>query len=209
MDGSSVIVFIVDDDASVRRALSRLVSATGRKVEAFGSAAEFLQALDAIDTPGCLILDVRMPEMTGPELQEQMASKGSELPIIFLTGAGDIPTSVRAMKRGAFDFLTKPVDEHALLQAVTQAVARHAEMLHRSRDRTRLQQNLASLSPREHEIMEYVIGGCLNKQIAALLGISEKTVKVHRGRVMEKLAAGSLAELVRMCEAAGVSRKTC
>ncbi len=209
MDVSSATVFIVDDDASARRGLSRLLASAGCEVRAFGSPTEFLQTIDSLEVPACLILDVRMPDMSGPEVQEQMIRKGVSLPIVFLTGEGDIPTTVRAMKQGAVDFLTKPVDEQALLDAVALATAHHAQMLTAEQEKIRMQRKLASLSPREYEIMEYVIGGCLNKQIAALLGISEKTVKVHRGRVMEKLAVRSLAELVRLCGAAGVERKTC
>lgn len=209
MDNSATTVFIIDDDASVRRSLKRLVSAAGWHVEEFGAAPEFLRAASAYETVGCLILDVRMPGMSGPELQEQMARKGLSFPIVFLTGEGDIPTSVRAMKQGAVDFLTKPVDAQALLQAVELAIAQHASVRDQARQRRVTERTLASLSAREREVMEYVINGYLNKQIAAELGISEKTVKVHRSRVMEKLALRSVAELVRLCEGMGIAGRDC
>lgn len=203
MSVSDATVFVVDDDLAVRRSLARLVRSADLNVETFTSAREFLDRLPSART-GCIVLDVRMPGMTGPELFDRMAEKGLSLPVIFLTGHGDVPTSVRAMKKGAVDFLLKPVDDEALLHAIRQAVARHASQQAREQERQGIEVRLLRLSAREREVMEYVIRGDLNKQIAADLGISEKTVKVHRGRVMAKMEAGSVAELVRLCEAADI-----
>ena len=203
MNASDATVFVVDDDMAVRRSLARLLRSAGLNVETFPSAREFLDRLPSART-GCIVLDVRMPGMTGPELFDQMAGKGLSLPVVFLTGHGDVPMSVQAMKKGAVDFLLKPVDDEALLHAIRQAVARHVSQQAREQERQSLEGRLRRLSAREREVMEYVIRGDLNKQIAADLGISEKTVKVHRGRVMAKMEAGSVAELVRLCEAAGI-----
>jgi len=203
MNASDATVFVVDDDMAVRRSLARLLRSAGLNVETFPSAREFLDRLPSAPA-GCIVLDVRMPGMTGPELFDQMAGKGLSLPVVFLTGHGDVPTSVRAMKKGAVDFLLKPVDDEVLLQAIRQAVARHVSQQAREQERWSIEGRLRRLSAREREVMEYVIRGDLNKQIAADLGISEKTVKVHRGRVMAKMEAGSVAELVRLCEAADI-----
>jgi len=196
-------VFIVDDDPRVRRALGRLFRAAGRETEAFASAREFLQRLP-YDGSGCVVLDVNMPEMTGPQLHELMAQQGIGLSIVFLTGQGDVPTGVQAMKRGAVDFLTKPVDDETLLRAVEEAIARHAATNARRKAREAVAARLALLSERERQVMHHVIRGRLNKQIAAELQIALKTVKVHRGRVMEKMACASVAELVQACQLAGV-----
>jgi len=196
-------VFIVDDDPRVRRALGRLFRAAGRETEAFASAREFLQRLP-YDGSGCVVLDVNMPEMTGPQLHELMAQQGVGLSIVFLTGQGDVPTGVEAMKRGAVDFLTKPVDDETLLRAVEEAIARHAATNARRKAREAVAARLALLSERERQVMHHVIRGRLNKQIAAELQIALKTVKVHRGRVMEKMACASVAELVQACQLAGV-----
>jgi len=196
-------VFIVDDDPRVRRALGRLFRAAGRETEAFASAREFLQRLP-YDGSGCVVLDVNMPEMTGPQLHELMAQQGVGLSIVFLTGQGDVPTGVQAMKRGAVDFLTKPVDDETLLRAVEEAIARHAATNARRKAREAVAARLALLSERERQVMHHVIRGRLNKQIAAELQIALKTVKVHRGRVMEKMACASVAELVQACQLAGV-----
>ena len=203
MNASDATVFVVDDDMAVRRSLARLLRSAGLNVETFPSAREFLDRLPSAPA-GCIVLDVRMPGMTGPELFDQMAGKGLSLPVVFLTGHGDVPTSVRAMKKGAVDFLLKPVDDEVLLQAIRQAVARHVSRQAREQERQSIEGRLRRLSAREREVMEYVVRGDLNKQIAADLGISEKTVKVHRGRVMAKMEAGSVAELVRLCEAADI-----
>ena len=196
-------VFIVDDDPRVRRALGRLFRAAGRETEAFASAREFLQRLP-YDGSGCVVLDVNMPEMTGPQLHELMAQQGVGLSIVFLTGQGDVPTGVEAMKRGAVDFLTKPVDDETLLRAVEEAIARHAASDARRKAREAIAARLALLSERERQVMHHVIRGRLNKQIAADLQIALKTVKVHRGRVMEKMACASVAELVQACQLAGI-----
>ena len=193
------IVHVVDDDASVRTALTRLLRAAGHRVCAWSSAGEFMGA-GALGGPGCIVLDLRMPEMDGIEMQQALAHHQPSMPIIFLTGHGDIASSVRAMKAGAVDFLTKPVERATLLAAVANALARdnanhaaHEELLV-------LQQRYTSLTAREHEVLALVVAGRLNKQIALEIGAAERTVKIHRARVMEKMQAGSLAELVRLTE---------
>ena len=204
MNRTDATVFIVDDDPSVRKSLLRLIRCAGWQGEAFASAQDFL-AQAALARAGCVVLDVRMPGMTGPELRDLMAAQEISLPVIFLTGHGDIPTGVDAMKKGAVDFLQKPVDDDVLLQAIQQALERHAAAQVHRQELQRIQACLLSLTPREREVMEYVIGGWLNKQIAAELAISEKTVKIHRGCVMHKLGVHSVAELVRHCETAGIA----
>lgn len=201
----SMTVYVIDDDDAVRRSLMRLLRSAGWEVEAFASAREFLDRSPRIG-PGCALLDVQMPGMNGIELQEHMSEAGICLPVVFLTGKGDIPMSVRAMKHGAVDFLVKPVDETALFQALEQAIRRHLAEAGTRHERNRISAHLARLSPREREVLELVLQGRLNKQIAADLDISEKTVKAHRGRVMEKMEARSLAELVHMCDAAGIKQ---
>ncbi len=196
-------IFIVDDDARVRRALLRLFRSAGRAAEAFPSAREFL-ARAPYGGIGCLVLDVNMPDLTGPQLQELMAQKGIGMPIVFLTGHGDVPTGVQAMKKGAVDFLTKPADDEKLLRAVDDAIARHEASSARSDARAAVAARLASLSERERQVLQHVIRGRLNKQIAADLRIALQTVKVHRGRVMEKMHCASVAELVRACQLAGI-----
>jgi FixJ family two-component response regulator len=198
-------VYIVDDDPNFARGIARLVEASGWRVEVFASAAQFLARPRESDSAGCILLDVRMPGMRGPELQRAMAAAGIDMPVIFLTGYGDVPTSVAAMKHGAVDFLEKPVRAEVLVAAIRQALARHAEARARASERHALGQRVARLSPREYEVMAQVVAGRLNKQIAADLGISEKTVKAHRGKVMEKMEAPSLAALVDLCRAAGIA----
>jgi len=200
---AAALVFVVDDDLSVRKGLTRLIKAAGHEVEAFASARDFL-ARPPHDGPCCVVLDVRMPGMTGPELQEMLASRGRQLSIIFITGHGDIRTGVKAMKRGAVDFLIKPVNDRELLSAIERCVngARHAWRQHA--EATELQDRMKTLTPREVQVFALVVTGMLNKQVAAELGISEKTVKVHRARVMEKMRAGSVAELVRLADRGGV-----
>jgi RNA polymerase sigma factor (sigma-70 family) len=195
------LIFLVDDDASVRKALVRLLRSAGHSVEAFASAREFL-ARAPHDGPGCLVLDLRMPEMTGLELQETLERGGHTLPIVFVSGHGDIPASVKAMKAGAIDFLTKPVDDRQLLAAVEQALARDAAARVDRADREAARTALDRLTPRERQVCMLVTTGMLNKQIAGELSISEKTVKVHRARVMEKVGVGSVAELVRVVDRA-------
>jgi FixJ family two-component response regulator len=197
-------VFLVDDDPAVLKALSRLLRSAGYDPQAFKSAADFMTTYHP-DSPGCLVLDLSMPELTGLDLQHWLAQTKSPLPVIFLSGRGDVPTSVKAMKDGALDFLTKPVDEKALLRTVESALQRDTEVRGKRAEETALLTRLGSLTPREREVMEGVVLGKLNKQIAAELGTVEKTVKVHRARVMQKMGAESVAELVRMAERVGIS----
>jgi FixJ family two-component response regulator len=203
MNTDEATVFVVDDDASVRRSLARLLRAAGWNVETLSTAREFLQRAP-VSEPACVVLDVRMPEISGPEVHSQMRESGLSLPVIFLTAYGDVPTSVEAMKRGAVDFLLKPVDAAVLLQTVTRAVESHAAELSRRKGRQHVVACLARLTTRERQVLDAVIRGHRNKQIAADLGISEKTVKVHRGRVMEKMEVRSIAQLVHLCETAGI-----
>jgi RNA polymerase sigma factor (sigma-70 family) len=202
MKADEATVFVIDDDASVRRSLARLLRAAGWTVETLPTAREFLERVPS-SKPGCVVLDVRMPEMSGPELHSQIRESGLSLPVVFLTAYGDVPTSVEAMKRGAVDFLLKPVDAAVLLQTVTRAIESHAAELSQRKGREHVVKCLARLTTRERQVLDAVIRGRRNKQIAADLGISEKTVKVHRGRVMEKMEARSVAQLVHLCDAAG------
>ena len=196
---SGPTVFLVDDDPSVRKGLSRLLQSAGFRVEAFASAEAFLKR-ESPERGGCLVLDMRMPGVNGFELQEALAGVVGSLPIIFITGHGDIPMSVRAMKKGAVDFLSKPFDEQALLAAIAVALARDKAAREQRVKTQGIRSRAKTLTPREREVMRGVVAGLLNKQIADELGISEKTVKVHRGRVMMKMAVKSVAELVRMSE---------
>ena len=199
-------VFIVDDDAAVLKGLSRLLRSAGLAVETFSSSQDFLNHY-VPNTPGCLVLDVAMPGLNGLELQKALPTKGDVVPIVFLTGHGDIPMSVQAMKRGAVDFLTKPVNGDDLLQAVRAALEKDRVARQARAEVDEIQQRLATLTPREREVLEHVISGQLNKQTAVDLGTVEKTIKVHRARVMEKMKAHSVAELVRLAEKAGVGKK--
>jgi FixJ family two-component response regulator len=196
-------VFIVDDDPAVIKGLSRLLRASQFTVVTFGSPQEFLERHDP-HTPGCLVLDVAMPGLNGLELQEALRVKGSAIPIIFLTGHGDIPMSVQAIKGGALDFLTKPVHDEDLLKAVEAALAKDRIERQSRAELDDIQKRLATLTPREREVLIHVVSGQLNKQIALDLGTVEKTIKVHRARVMEKMKVGSVAELVRLTERAGI-----
>ena len=191
------VVFIVDDDISVRESLEALVSFAGWRPETFAAAEEFLARTPA-DCPSCLILDVSLPELNGLDLQQLLASDRSEMPIIFVTGHGDIPMSVNAMKAGAVEFLTKPINDDALLKAIEHAVERSKASLDDQADSERLRRRYAGLTPREQEVMGLVVSGLLNKQVASVLDISEITVKAHRGKMMQKMEADSLADLVRM-----------
>jgi FixJ family two-component response regulator len=205
VDGASdETVFIIDDDPGVRRGLERLVRSVGCSAEGHASANAFLQRLP-YDGIGCILLDVAMPGMTGPELQEHMLATGVSLPIVYLTGHADVPMSIRAMKNGALDILLKPVQEGSLIEAIRRALEKHAAAQALDRERSIIMDRLARLSAREREVMEAVISGRLNKQIAGELGITEKTVKAHRARVMEKLQTRSVAGLVRLCTAVGVA----
>jgi FixJ family two-component response regulator len=199
-----VILYIVDDDPEVRRALARLLRSAGYATRSFGSAGEFLLSSEARFSAGCIILDLAMPGLNGLELQEYLSSSGFHRPIIFLTGNGDISKSVRAMKAGAVNFLTKPVDERELLQAVEEALRVDAAGRAVWSTRLSVSERLATLTRRERQVFEYVVAGRLNKQIAADLGIVEKTIKVHRGRMMHKMNAASIVELVHLASLAGV-----
>jgi len=194
---ATALVFVVDDDASVRKSLARLVKAAGYEAETFASVRDFL-ARRSYDGPCCLVLDVRMPGLTGLDLQEALRAAGQRLSIVFITGYRDVPASVKAMKGGAVDFLTKPVDEGTLLAAIQQAVARTLADRRQQARVKEIRSRITTLTPREAAVFALVVTGMLNKQIASELGIAEKTVKVHRARVMEKMRAGSLAELVRL-----------
>ena len=196
-------VFVVDDDASLCRSLARLIRSAGWNIETFASAHDFLDRQACAGT-GCVVMDVRMPGMTGPELHRLMTDRGISLPVVFLTGHGDLPIGVQAMKKGAVDFLSKPVDDETLLQALREGIERHAIAQADQWRREVIELRLARLSPREREVLKLVIGGHLNKQVADKMGISIKTVKVHRARVMEKMEVDSLAALVHLCDNAGV-----
>ena len=197
------MVFVVDDDASVRKSLSRVISEAGYRVQAFSSPRDFL-ARGPEPGPSCLVLDVRMPGVTGLELQQTLAGAVHEIPVVFITGHGDIPTSVQAMKAGAVDFLTKPFAAKDLLDAIRRAVAKDTRDLGTEAREEEIRARVKRLTPRESQVFALVVTGMLNKQIAAELGIGEKTVKVHRARVMEKMQAASVAALVRLADAAGI-----
>ncbi len=192
-------VFVVDDDPSVRKGLTRLITASGMYTESFASAREFLDS-DNIDSPGCIILDVQMPGMTGPELQEELGNTSCGLPIIFLSAHGDVPLTAKAMKKGAVDFLTKPVDGPILMETIKISLEKDAENRRQRKLISEIHSQINLLTSREYEVMSYVITGMLNKQIAGEMDISEATVKIHRGRVFHKLEIVSAAELVRLCE---------
>ncbi|HEY3067597.1 MAG TPA: response regulator transcription factor [Methylomirabilota bacterium] len=203
MMASAPTVFIVDDDASVRTSVTRLVASAGYAVRAFVSAREFLACAPAAG-PCCVVLDVRMPGLTGLDLQQALANATHRSAIVFITGHGDVAMSVRAMKAGAVDFLTKPFESEDLLDAIQRALAKDTHDLGTEARMTEIRQRVSRLTSRETEVFALVVTGMLNKQIAAALGIGEKTVKVHRARVMEKMRAGSVAELVRLADAVGV-----
>jgi RNA polymerase sigma factor (sigma-70 family) len=198
------IVFVVDDDPSVCRALKRLIGSLGLRVETFGSAQEFLQ-WQRPDVPSCLVIDVRLPGMSGLDLQRQLASGNIHIPSIIITGHGDIPMSVRAMKAGAVEFLTKPFRDQDLLDAIQLALEQDRTRRQREAEIAVLRERFDSLTPREREILPLVVSGLLNKQIAAEIGTSEATVKVHRSQLTRKMAADSLADLVRMAERIGIA----
>jgi FixJ family two-component response regulator len=200
---SEPTVFIIDDDPSARRGLTRLVRAAGLTAESFSSGADFLVS-DHRDGPGCIVLDVQMPEMTGPELQEELGKADYSMPIVFLSAHADVPITAGAMKKGAVDFLTKPVDGKDLLAAIQESFAQDTQNPLQRAETSSIRELIEMLTPREHEVMTYVITGMLNKQIAGHLEISEETVKIHRARVMQKLGVVSVAELVRLCEKVGI-----
>ena len=204
MKATEPVVFVVDDDPSVRKSLTRVMRSAGYAVEAFASAREFMAREQPVVGPCCVVLDVRMPGLSGLDLQKALAGSGHRMPIVFITGHGDISMSVKAMKAGAVDFLTKPFDAESLLEAVRRAVAKDVKDLGEEGRTAEVLERVKLLTPRETEVFALVVTGMLNKQIGAELGIGEKTVKVHRARVMEKMRAGSVAELVRLADRAGV-----
>jgi FixJ family two-component response regulator len=193
-------VYVVDDDPSVRRALSRLLRVAGHEVSAFRQAEEFLDSVGSDDPAGCLIVDLRMPGLDGLALQQQLRGRGIGMPVVFISGVADVKSSIQALKGGALDFLEKPVSEEALLSAVKRALEDDFARRLERRERAALLARLETLTPREREVFGLVATGLLNKQVGAQLGTTEKTVKVHRSRVMQKMGAASLAELVRMCD---------
>lgn len=199
MSGTGPIVFVVDDDASVRDAIMKLLSSVGLRTETFGSTGEFLRAKRP-DAPSCLVLDVRLPDVSGLEFQRELTRAGIQIPIVFITGHGDIPMTVQAMKAGAVQFLTKPFRGQELLDAIHEAIAKDREDRGKREVAAEIAARYESVTAREKEVMNLVVSGLLNKQVAAELGMSELTVKTHRGRVMEKMKADSLADLVRMSE---------
>jgi FixJ family two-component response regulator len=203
--GAQSTVYVVDDDAGVRRALSNLVRSVGLRVEVFASAAEFLAARRP-DAPACLILDVRLPGLSGLDFQAELTKARNQIPIIFITGHGDIPMTVKAMKAGAIEFLTKPFRDQDLLDAVQVALERARATHESEQSAAQLRAKFEALTPREQEVMAWVTGGLLNKQVAAEIGVTEITVKVHRGKLTRKMGARSLAELVKMADMLGIRR---
>ena len=199
MSETDAMVFVVDDDAPMRESLKNLIRSVGLRVELFASAQEFLRSKRP-NRPSCLVLDVRLPGLSGLDLQRRTGDAGIEIPIVFITGHGDIPMSVRAMKAGAVEFLTKPFRDQDLLDAIQQALERDSKARDQRAALEKVRSRFASLTSREREVMKRVVAGLLNKQIGAELGTSETTVKIHRHQVMEKMGAGSLAELVRMAD---------
>ncbi|WP_375786343.1 response regulator transcription factor [Bradyrhizobium sp. Pha-3] len=199
------IVFVVDDDASVRDSLGNLFRSVGLRTAAFGSAHEFLQH-KLPDVPSCLILDIRLPRLSGLDFQAELAKADIHIPIIFMTGHGDIPMTVRAMKAGAVDFLTKPFRDQDMLDAVTTAIERDRTRRNEARALASLRAAFATLTPRERQIMSLVTAGLMNKQVAAEIGVAEITVKIHRGHIMRKMAAKSLPDLVRMAQILGIKQ---
>jgi FixJ family two-component response regulator len=197
------VVYVVDDDRSLRKALERLLRSAGHHARTFGSALEFLDFKHP-DAPGCLILDIKMPKLSGLELQERLAEKGISFPIIFVTGHGTVPSSVKALKAGAMDFLQKPFEDRELLDAVSRGIEKHRRLRQEQKELETLRARMDNLTPREREVFGLVVRGMLNKQIAFHLGTAEKTIKVHRARVMEKMGAQSLADLVRFAEKLGI-----
>jgi FixJ family two-component response regulator len=205
MNPDNPIVFVVDDDYRVREALSRLISSVGLRVAAFGSASEFLES-EKSDTPACLILDLELPDVSGFELQQELAVRDAPPPIVFITGHGDIPSSVRAMKAGAIEFLSKPFGEQELLRAIDAAIILDREARRKRSEVAELRKHYSLLTPREREVLSFVVAGFANKQTASDLGIAENTIGVHRVQIMRKMGARSLAELVRMADKLGIAR---
>jgi FixJ family two-component response regulator len=207
-DGQSAegpIVFVIDDDESMRRALSNLFESVGLRVQDFGSAPEMLRS-ELPDVPSCLVLDIRLPGLSGLDLQLELTKANIHIPIIFMTGHGDIPMSVGAMKAGAVDFLSKPFRQQEMLDAVRVAIERDQKRREDEKNVSDLRARFETLTPRERDVLALVVGGLMNKQIAAEIGIAEITVKIHRGHIMKKMATRSLADLVRMAEMLGIRR---
>ena len=196
-DEPGELVFVVDDDEAVRDSLSMLLGSVGLDVETYGSASEFLESFDPL-RQACLVLDVRLPGMSGLELQKELAARGNELPIVFITGHGDVPMAVQAMQRGAVDFLEKPFKEQDLLDRVSKALLETSRRRHQSEETAEIERRLDTLTPRERQVLELVVEGIANKVIAARLGASQRTIEIHRAKVMHKMQADSLAHLVRM-----------
>jgi FixJ family two-component response regulator len=203
MNETLPMVFVVDDEPAVGVSIKRLLQSVGLEARHFTSASEFLRAKRP-DAPGCIVLDVRLPDLSGLDLQQELAKANVDLPVIFVTGHADIPMTVRAMKAGAVEFLTKPFREQELLEAVQRAISRHRQTLDRRASMRVLQSRYELLTPREREVFPLVASGLLNKQVAAELNASEKTIKVHRGQLMQKMEAHSLSDLIRMAEQLGV-----
>jgi FixJ family two-component response regulator len=207
MPADTPMVYVIDDDSAARTAVRSLLDSVGLRVETFGSARDFLE-YPRPDAPACMVLDVRLPGVSGLDFQRDLAARNIAIPIIFITGHGDIPMSVEAMKAGAVEFLTKPFRGQVLLDAIQKAIERDRAVRAQESQIIELRARAASLTPREHEVMQFVISGLLNKQIAAALGTSERTIKIHRGQAMRKMGADSLPDLVRMAERLGIpSRK--
>jgi FixJ family two-component response regulator len=204
MNSESPVVYVVDDDYRVREALSSLISSVGFRVAVFGSAVEFMES-EKPDAPACLVLDLQLPGPSGLELQQQLAA-GDAPPIVFITGHGDIPSTVRAMKAGAVEFLSKPFGEQELLQAIDAAIVLDREARRKRSELAELQKRYSMLTPREREVLPFVVAGFANKQTGADLGTSEITIGVHRGQIMRKMGAKALAELVRMADKLGIAR---
>ena len=203
MNETLPIVFVVDDESAVGVSVKRLLHSVGIEARLFTSATEFLRTKRP-DAPGCIVLDVRLPDLSGLDLQQELAKANVDLPVIFVTGHADIPMTVRAMKAGAVEFLTKPFHEQELLEAVQRAISRHRLTRDQRASMRLLQSRYELLTPREREVFPLVAGGLLNKQVAAELNASEKTIKVHRGQLMQKMEAHSLSDLIRMAEQLGV-----
>jgi FixJ family two-component response regulator len=208
MSEPTPIIFIVDDDPSVRESLGLLLNSAGYKVETFAMAKEFIDSKPQRPGPACLILDVKLPGLSGLDLQEELVSNNNLIPVIFITGHGDIPMSVQAMKKGAVNFLSKPFDDSDLLDAIEEALLKDSHARNILNQQKNILQRLGSLTTREHEILTYLITGMLNKQIAYELDITERTVKAHRRQVLDKMGAGSIAELVRLAAEVGVNPAT-
>jgi len=204
MSAGNAVIYVVEDDPSFRKSVERLIRATGFRAVAFESADSFL-SLPRIERPACLLLDVQLPGIDGLALQQELIEKGSSLPIIFMTGHGSIPMSVQAMKKGAVDFLPKPFEAEDLRSAILKALERDEQNTEKEIQSEKVSSLIDTLTPREKEVLRWVITGKLNKQIAHALGVTEKTVKVHRGRVMQKIGVSSVAELVRLAEKANIS----